>query len=91
MIKVGDEKKPTLSQNPIFRQKWGTPPPNEPKIHPSQIELKFPGKASRNKWSRLVMKKITPPPSQNSILGKKEGEPPQIRQKFNQLGFCLNF
>ena len=30
--------------------------------------------------------------NQNSILDKKEvGEPPKMRQKFNQLGFGLNF
>ena len=31
-----------------------------------------------------------PPLSQNSILGKKRGGAPQIRQKFNQLGFISN-
>ena len=36
------------------------------------------------------MWKILPHLSQNSILGKKGGAP-QIRQKFNQLGFVSNF
>ena len=37
------------------------------------------------------MKNFTPPPlSQKFILGKKGGAP-QIRQKFNQLGFVSNF
>ena len=34
---------------------------------------------------------LPPPLSQNSILGKKGGGAPQIRQKFNQLRFVSNF
>ena len=42
---------------------------------------------------KIVIKgeNLPPPLSQNSILGKKWGGAPQIRQKFNQLGFGSNF
>ena len=46
MIKVGEEKiytPPTPSQNSIFGQYGGQNAQNQPKIHPSQIELKFSG------------------------------------------------
>merc|ERR1711867_43482 len=39
---------------------------------------------------KIVIGGEPPPLSQNSISGKKEGGPLQIRQKFNQLGFCSN-
>ena len=85
MNKVGDEKNyPPLAKNRFLGIKGGgLPPPNQPKIQPCPIELKF----SMIK----VGDEIPPPLSQNPIVRQKWGTLPPNQPKIQPIPFEHTF
>ena len=89
---IGGKNLPTPQKQKLdFRQKKGGHPKSGKNSTNSDLAETFRISPGLRK-NGIGNEKFYAPLSQNLILGKKEGGgAPQIRQKFNQLGFGCNF
>ena len=87
----GENPPPPLSQISILGKKKGGHPKLGKNSTNSDLAQNF--RVTSDQLKIVIRGENLPTPlSQNSILGKKEGGgTPQIRQKFNQLGFGSHF
>ena len=84
------ENQPPLKPNVDFRQKKGGHPKVGKNSTNSDLAQNF--RVTSDQQKIMIWGEKPPlPPSRILILGKKRGGAPQIRQKFNQLGFGSKF